>query len=449
MDTQFKAQTETLVARCRSSNDFDSQGRENFVRFRSHITGVLLSFGSAVLLFGQQQGSRLDELVSEALKTNREVLAAQKRYEASRQRPTQESSLPDPMFSLGYNSNGKPWPGAGLGVDPTSNIGLMVSQEIPFPGKLKLRGGMASKEAEAEFQQYESVQLSVISRLKQAYYRVYYTYATADVLGRNRDLLTKLLKVTEARYSVGKAAQQDVFKAQTQLSIIETRLVRLEQERNSREAEINSLLNRRAGTPLPRPEELQFKPFTLSLDEIYASVRENSPMLQRDQKMIERTELAVNLARKEYYPDYTITAGYFNQGTMPPMYMARADIKLPIYFWRKQRAGVAEQASNVSQARRNYEATDQNLRFRVKDDFLMAQASSKLVRLYSETVVPQASLALESSLSTYETGTVDFLSVLTNFSTVLEYEMNYYDELTNYYMALSRLEEMTAQKLTN
>ena len=415
--------------------------------FQSRIVGFLLSSGA--LLFGQQQELRLDELVSEALKNNREVLAAQKRYEASRQRPTQESSLPDPMFSIGYNSNGKPWPGAGLGIDPTSNIGVMVSQEIPFPGKLKLRGGIASKEAEAEFQQYESVQLNVISRLKQAYYRLFYTYAAADVLGRDRYLLTKLLKVTEIRYSVGKAAQQDIFKAQTQISIIETRLVRLEQERNSREAEIDSYLNRRAGTPVPRPEEVKFKSFALSLDEIYASVRENSPMLRRDQKMIERVELAVNLARRGYYPDYAITAGYFNQGTMPPMYMARADIKLPTYFWRKQRAAVTEQVSNVSQARRNYEATDQNLRFKVKDDFLLAQASSKLVMLYSDTVVPQASLALESSLSSYESGTVDFLSVLTNFVAVLEYEINYYEELTNYYMALSRLEEVTAQKLTN
>lgn len=413
------------------------------------VAGVVLSFGSGALLPGQQQVLRIDELVSEALKNNPEILAAQKRYEGSRQRPTQESSLPEPMFSLGYNSNGRPWPGAGLGVDPTSNIGLMVSQEFPFPGKLKLRGGMASKEAEAEFQQYESVQLGVVSRLKQAYYRLYYTYAAGDVLTRNRGLMTQLLRVTEARYSVGKAAQQDVFKAQTQISIIETRMVKLEQERSSREAEIDSLLNRRAGTPVPRPEDVHFKPFTLSLNDLYASVRENSPMLRRDQKMIERTELAVNMARKEYYPDYTLTAGYFNQGSMPPMYMLRADFKLPVYFWRKQRAGVAEQVTNVSQARRNYEATDQNLRFRVKDDFLMAQASSKLVNLYSQTVVPQASLALESSLSTYETGSVDFLSVLTNFGTVLEYEMNYYDELTNYYMALSRLEEMTAQKLTD
>jgi outer membrane protein TolC len=101
----------------------------------------------------------------------------------------------------------------------------MVSQEIPAPGKLKLKGDMASKEAQAEFQQYQAVQLVVISRLKQAYYRLQNTYAATDLLIRNRDLLEKLLKVTEDRYSVGRAAQQDVFKAQTQISILETRLV--------------------------------------------------------------------------------------------------------------------------------------------------------------------------------------------------------------------------------
>ena len=400
-------------------------------------------------LWGQQQPSKLDELVAQALRGNPEILAAQKRYEAARQRPTQESTLPEPMFSLGYQSVGRPYPVAGIGKETLANVGVMVSQEFPFPGKLSLRGGMATKEAEAEFQQYQAVQLNVVSRLKQAYYRLYYACAATDVLNRDRELLDNLRRVTEVRYTVGKAAQQDVFKAQTQISILETRLVKLEQERSSAEAEINSLLNRQAGTPVARPEEIKPKEFALNLDELYNGARAESPMLRRDQKMIERTELALNLARKDYYPDYTLTAGYFNQGSMAPMYMARVDFKLPVYFWRKQRAGVAEQASTAVQARHTFEATDQGLRFRIKDDYLMAQASWKLMELYGKTVVPQASLALESSLSTYETGSVDFLSVLSNFSMVLDYEMNYYEELASYYQALSRLEEMTARKLTD
>jgi len=391
----------------------------------------------------------LRDLTSVAIKNNPEIVAAQKKYEAARQRPTQESSLPDPMISLGYASVGNPLPGAGLGSQVLANVGVMVSQEVPFPGKLKLKGEMASAEARAEFQQYQAVQLGVISRLKQAYYRLQYTYAASDLLTRNRNLLDNLLKVTEGRYSVGRAAQQDVFKAQTQVSIFETRLVKVDQERRSRVAEINSILNRPAGTPLGRPEDVKPNEMAATLEELLAAARQNSPMLGSDQKMIERSELAVNMARKEFYPDVTLNAGYYNMGSMPPMYEVRADFKVPVYFWRKQRAGVNEQVSILSQTRRTYEATDQSLRFRIQDDFLMAQASARLMKLYTQTVVPQGNLALESSLSTYETGSVDFLSVLSNFTMVLDYEMSYYDEALNYSLALSRLEEMTGRPLTD
>ena len=306
---------------------------------------------------------------------------------------------------------------------------------------------MAAAEAQAEFEQYQSVQLNVISRLKQAYYHVQYTYAAVDLLTRNRTLLGQLLNVTESRYSVGKAAQQDVFKAQTQLSILETRLVKLEQERAAGEAEITSLLNRAPGSPVRRPDDVKPTPLALTLEDLFAYARHNSPMLGREQKMIERSELAVNMARKEYYPDVTLNAGYYNMGSMPPMYEVRADFKVPVYFWRKQRAGVAQQVNTLSQVRRSYEATDQALHFRIKEEYTMARASERLMDLYTRNVVPQASLALESSLSTYETGSVDFLSVISNFTMVLDYEMGYYGEALNYALALTRLEEMTAQRL--
>ena len=218
--------------------------------------GIILSV-IALPAAGQEQRLTLRALVSEALLSNPEVIAAQKSYEASRQRPTQMSSLPDPMISLGYVSVGNPLPGAGLGSQVLSNIGLMYSQELPYPGKLKLRGEIASKEAEATFQQYQAVQLAVISRLKQAYYRLQYTYAASDLLIRDRELLNKLVNVTQNRYAVGKAAQQDVLKAQTQVSILETRLVKLEQQRLSSEADINSVLNRRPGSPVGGPEGLK------------------------------------------------------------------------------------------------------------------------------------------------------------------------------------------------
>ncbi|MBL8238499.1 MAG: TolC family protein [Bryobacterales bacterium] len=399
-------------------------------------------------LFCQSETTDLGALLAAALQSNPEILAAQKRYEASRQRPTQVSSLPDPMFSPGYNSNGRPWPGAGLGKEPLSQIGFMVSQEVPFPGKRKLAGDMAVKESEAEWQLYQQVQLSVVSRLKQAYYRRAYAFAVAGVLERNLDLLRKFLLITEARYSVGKAAQQDIFKAQTQISILETRRVQFEREKRARQAEINSLVNRPPGSQLAKPSELRPIPVPVKLEDLFAAARENSPMLRVDEKMIQRAEVAVNMARKGYYPDFTLNGGYYNMGGMPDMYMFRADFKIPLYFFRKQRAAVTEQSQALAQSRRTYEATNQSLHFRIQDDFLTTESSEQLVRLYGQTVIPQATLALESSLSSYEAGTVDFLTVLANYGTVVEYQMNYYEELQNFYLALTRLEEMTARPLT-
>lgn len=391
----------------------------------------------------------LRELTAEAIKNNPEILAAQKKYEAARQRPTQESSLPDPMVSLGYNSVGNPLPGAGLGREPQANAGVMVSQEVPFPGKLKLKGEMASKEAQAEFQQYQAVQLGVVSRLKQAYYRLQYSYEALDLLAHHRELFEALLQMAVDRYSAGVAAQADVFRAQTQISILETRLVRLERERRSREAEIDAILNRAVGTPAGRPEESKPKESTATLEELLASARRNSPMLVRGQKMIERSELAVNLAKKEYDPDFTLNAGYYSMGSMGSMYELRADVKVPLYFWRKQSAGVAEQAIGLSQARHDYEAVDQSLRFQIQDAFLSAQASAKLMKIYAQTVAPQASLELESSLLAYGAGRVDFLSVISDYIMSFDYAMNYYDESLNYLLALARLEEMTGQPLTD
>jgi outer membrane protein TolC len=186
-----------------------------------------------------------------------------------------------------------------------------------------------------------------------------------------------------------------------------------------------------------------------TLEELLASARRNSPLLARGQKMIERSDLAVNLAKKEFDPDVTLNAGYYSMGSMGTMYELRADVKVPLYFWRKQSAGVTEQAMGLSAARRDYEAVDQTLRFQIQDAYLAAQASGKLMKIYAQTVAPQASLALESSLLAYGAGRVDFLSVISDYIMSFDYAMNYYDESLNYMLALARLEEMTGESLTD
>jgi outer membrane protein TolC len=325
----------------------------------------------------------------------------------------------------------------------------MASQEFPWPGKLRLRGDIARREADAEAEEYRAVELNVVSRLKQAYHRLHHAYQMQGVLERNSDLLRNLLSVTEARYSVGKAPQQDVFKAQTQLSVIETRVIQMERERHAREAEINALLDRRPDSPLGRPPDERADTIGFTLADLEAKAGEGAPELRRDRKMLERAETALNLAHKDYYPDTTLNAGYYNMGAMPPMYMFRADVKVPIYYRHKQRAAETEQAEGVAEARRTYEAASQSLLYRIQDDYLTAQTASKLMEIYDKTILPQARFAVDSSLASYENGTTDFLNVLNNYMAVFDAEMNYHEQMQEFHLALARLEELTGVELVH
>jgi cobalt-zinc-cadmium efflux system outer membrane protein len=410
-------------------------------------TCIWLLLAMASIMWGQEERLRLRELLAEALDRNPEILAAQKRFEAMRQRPDQASSLPETMFSLGYTSNGSPRPFANLGIEPTSNAGFMVTQEFPFPGKRKLRGDIAKREAEAEFERYQQAQLSVVSRVKFAYHRLHHAWEVIDILESQRDLLRRFMKISEARYAVGKAEQQDVLKAQTQISILEARLEKQRLDLRTRESELHAVLNRMEVKPLPRPADIEPGVFKLRLEDLIQQARLASPMLHEEEKMIQRSETALNLARKDVYPDYALSGGYFNMGRMPDMYQFRVDFKLPTSFFRKQRAMVTEETHQLIASRKSYEAAQQRLLAEIREAYLMAQSSAKLMELYGRTIGPQANLTLESSVVAYEAGKVDFLNVLMGLISVLETEENYHMEMLQFHLALVRLEELTGLRL--
>ncbi len=385
----------------------------------------------------------LADVIADALARNPEIAAAQQRHDAMRQRPVQERSLPDFMVSAGYSSSGRPWPGAGLGSEPTARIGAMVTQQLPYPGKPALRAAIAEREADAYAEDVEAARLSVAARVKQAYYRLAYTYAAADVLDRSRELLDTLLKVSESRYAVGQTAQQDVIKAQAQLTMLELQIERLRAERAAREGELAALMARSpAAAPLGRPADLMLPPFDRSLETLIESARLRAPLLRRDALMIERSALAVAAARKDFKPDFAVSGGYYSMGSMPSMYEFRFDVTVPLRRARRV-AAVAEQLSAAEAAKRGYESTRFDLQSRIQQDYQAALSAGKLARLYRDTLLPQSRLALESSITSYQTGAIDFLSVLTSFSSVLEFEMTFYEEVAAFHAALSRLEEMT------
>jgi outer membrane protein TolC len=323
----------------------------------------------------------------------------------------------------------------------------MASQEIPFPGKLRLRAEVAQKEADAETQQYRATTLSVLARLKQAFYRLSHTYLTSEVLERNRELLRILLRTTEERYAVGRAPQPDLLRVQTQLTLIETRLVQLEREQRARTAEINGLLSRPPAAPLDRPGEPEIEPLAFTADQLIEKARRSAPQLARDQKIIERAGTGVTLAGKDFDPDVTLNGGFFTMGSMGQMYVFRADVKLPVRRSRT-RAEIAERTYDLTQAKRSYEAASRSLEAQVQEEYLNAQTAERLAHLYQDTVIPQARLTAESSLAAYENGSIDLTTVLGNYVAALEYEMNYHEQSHEFHLALTRLEEITGVELT-
>src|SRR5581483_8265695 len=130
-----------------------------------------------------------------------------------------------------------------------------------------------------------------------------------------------------------------------------------------------------------------------------------------------------------------------------PMWQARVDFQIPAYFWRKQRAGVAEQAFALSDARHTYEAADVAIQAQIREQYTEAETARRLIDLYQRSVTPEAQLALESSLAGYQTGAVDFLSVFSNFMSVVDYELMYHEEIMQFHVALARLEEITGMEL--
>jgi outer membrane protein TolC len=219
--------------------------------------------------------------------------------------------------------------------------------------------------------------------------------------------------------------------------------VRFEQVRAAKQIEINALLNRPQGGRIEVPAVVTMVPIPATLEDMLAQARANSPLVERDRDVVQGSELAANLARKDYAPDYTVSGGYFNQGGLPPMWKAEVDFKLPAYFWRKQRAAVTGQEASASQARHEYAATLVELEAQIREQYSAAEASLKLVGLYEKSVIPEARLAYESALSSYQAGRGDFVAPFTNFISVVDYEMAEHEEIVQFRLALAKLEELT------
>ena len=406
---------------------------------------------------GQAQHSQPDTggvvtvagLVEAALAANPELTAMRREFDAARARVPQAKALPDPTVSFTQMTVGNPIPFAGDRSDGFYENDFGVNQDLPWFGVRRLRGQVASAEAEAQYQEYAATVRRVTADVKTAYYDLYNTERALTVLRRDQDILDKMAQVAEARYSVGKAQQVDAINARVEITELLHRQGELEIKRSSALAQLNTLLYRDPETPVGALAPVRMSLEPPPLDELVRLASENAPELAQQRRLIDARSRAVRLAEREAkYPEVGVSFMYRQRPQFKDYYSYQVSLRLPLYAASKQRYAIEEQAANLAAARSRLEANDVMIRNRLREARTRATITARLIRLHDQGLLPQATLALESSLSTYQVGSVEFLTVLTALRRALDVELRYYELVTDYQRALAEIERYTGVELT-
>jgi len=370
-----------------------------------------------------------------ARERNPGVRAAQSRYLAMRERPSQAGALPDPSLGLRYHN--EDW-GISFGDSDFSFFEVAAEQEVPFPGKLGLRERIALREAERERAMRDMTLLMVLSEVAATHADLAVVERSEEILRENRRVLELIVEQTAARYAVGEAAQQDVLRATQERGVLEERLTMLTRRRAGLRAALAALLDL-GEAALPPTDGLDGVPEVAPLEELEARLAEGSPTLRAAREEVLRAGDELRLAHREYFPDFAFMGAYTNKGQLLPEWELGARVTVPLYYWQKQRAAVAEASHAERAAERARRNTELSLEARLADLHAMAAASQRLVALYADTLIPQGIVTLESARASYAVGEVDFLTTLTAWTALLEYRLRHAEESGNLRRALAEI----------
>src|SRR5438094_5278941 len=420
------------------------------------IFGILLSVVLAAHAFAQESPTShtgsitpLSALLAEAEKNNPQIEAARQGWQAAKQVPTQVSTLPDPQFNLQHVSVGSPRPFAGYTNSDFAYLGLGVSQDIPYPGKLRLKGEIAKREADASQQQVETVRRAVLAEVKTAYFQLAYLSKTLSILESDGELLKQVEQAADARYRSGMGTQQDVLQAQLQKTKLVREIAMHHLEVGKLQAQLKQFLNRPQDSPDIEPAGLTETPLLQNYQELLGAAKAQNPELAASQKMIDKQSLQVDLARKDFYPDFNVQ--YMWQRTDPTQfrayYMLTFGVRVPIYRGRKQRPELAQAQAEQLRARSEFEAQSQQIASELRAQYVIAQQTGELLKIHREGLSPQSRAEFQAGLAAYQSNKQDFQAVLTAFLDVLHLDEDYYQNLAEYETAIARLEQMSGLAL--
>jgi outer membrane protein TolC len=381
----------------------------------------------------------LESLVREALERNPDLLALGESVTAAGRRPDQAGALADPMASVVYTNDG--WSPT-LGERDMTTLGFMVSQPLPWPGKRGARKAFAATDAGLAAQALERGRLATAAAVRRAYYGLLLARETLELVADQETTARDVEGVARSRYAVGQGAQQDVLRAQVEVTRVEQRRAEQEAEAEVRLAELNRHLARPPDAALETTARLGLVPETRPLEAVQARSEAESPELRTAAVAVERDRLARDLASRAGQPDLVVQAGYMNRGGLEPMWQAGVGVSLPL--WRKRiDAARAEAEIRQRATERRRESLRLQLRYRNQERLALLRATERTARLYEDGIVPQDQMSVESAIASYRAGKVPFVAVLEALTTLFEDRVALKRLLARHAQLRAGLEEMS------
>jgi outer membrane protein TolC len=408
---------------------------------------LLLAAGLSALAQDQpKKPVPLAELLEEARKNNAELSAAEHAWRAAREVAQQVTTLPDPQFTVQQFSVGSPKPFAGFTNSDFAYIGFGASQELPYPGKRRLKGEVASREAGAQQAQAAELQAQVIQQVKTAYFHLAYLQQTLEVLERTGTTLKQLGETELARYRVGQGSQAEVLKAQLERTKLVREITMHHAERAQYQAELKLLLHRPQASAEIVAEDLRLTPLAYGAPELLAFVEGRNPAVQSGKAALNRQEAQLQSSQIARKPDFSV--GYLFEKTgsrYRDYYMLTFNVSLPRR--RRVNAEIAEAAERREKARASLDAQQQQQLSEVQKQYVAADSARELLTEYKDGLLPQAQSVLRAHLAAYQSSTGELGSVLLALGDVLHLERDSAQALLDHEIAMAHLETLTGATL--
>jgi outer membrane protein TolC len=386
---------------------------------------------------------RLSVLLREARERNPEIRAAQKRWQSAQARIKPVGTLEDPQIDLQLMY--VPYP---LRNALKSERAITISQMFEFPGKLGLMSDMAKREAEAVGADFELATLKVLTEVKKTYFMFFHLDYELEINRENRALMRQFIEIANVKYATGMGLQPDILKAQTEYSMMINDSLMLAQERHAMAAMLNALLDRPRDSDVPVITE-HFDPghFSFSLDSLVQAAYAHRPELKNMQAMADMYRLSGRLTRREYFPNFMLS---YTHRKMPEMnnWDAMISFNLPLYFWRKENLRVQEAEANYQMAEAGLQSMRNMVRAEVESAFYKVEQAARSVRIFQNTIVPQAEQSLLANRAAFETNKVDFLMLLDSQRVLRDMKLAGHRALADFGTRLAELERVVGVELT-